>query len=178
MVTTPKATSKAAATDKAAPKKTDATKPLAGKKTTASSSTASASKPMAVKSALVKTTYAPIAPAAAPVVTPVTVATAAIPAAPEPAPAAAPVTVAVTPAPAKAVVKKPAAKKISAADTPMLPSTARPPEMTTEQRNHYVAVAAFYLAERRGFTLGDPVNDWLAAEAEVDRLLASGHFFS
>jgi len=60
----------------------------------------------------------------------------------------------------------------------MKASTAPKQVLTTEQRNHYVSVAAFYLAERRGFTLGDPVNDWLAAEAEVDRLLASGHFFS
>jgi len=32
--------------------------------------------------------------------------------------------------------------------------------------------AAYYRAERRGFTGGDPVADWLKAEAEIDRLLA------
>lgn len=80
------------------------------------------------------------------------------------------------PAAAKAAAKKPAAKKVPAAQTQLKPSTAPKPVLSSEQRNHYVAVAAFYIAERRGFTLGDPMVDWLAAEAEVDRLIASGHF--
>jgi hypothetical protein len=49
--------------------------------------------------------------------------------------------------------------------------------LTTEKRNQYIAVAAFHIAELRGFASGDPLNDWLAAEAEVDRLIASGHTF-
>jgi hypothetical protein len=44
------------------------------------------------------------------------------------------------------------------------------------QRAHYVEVAAFYIAERRGFAAATPADDWLAAEAEIDRLIASGHF--
>ena len=48
--------------------------------------------------------------------------------------------------------------------------------ISPEQRLHYVEVAAFYIAERRGFVTGDPDDDWSAAEAEVDRLIASGHF--
>jgi hypothetical protein len=32
--------------------------------------------------------------------------------------------------------------------------------------------AAYFLAEKRGFSRGDPVADWLAAEAEIDALLA------
>lgn len=71
---------------------------------------------------------------------------------------------------------KAAAKKVSAAKTKLKPSTAPAPVLTSEQRHHYVSVAAFYIAERRGFTLGNPADDWLAAEAEVDRLIASGHF--
>ncbi len=78
------------------------------------------------------------------------------------------------PAKAAPAVAKPAAKKASA--TKLKPSTAPMPVLTTEQRNHYVSVAAFYIAERRGFTLGNPADDWMAAEAEVDRLIASGHF--
>jgi hypothetical protein len=31
--------------------------------------------------------------------------------------------------------------------------------------------AAYFRAQRRGFVGGDPVSDWLEAEAEVDRLL-------
>lgn len=45
--------------------------------------------------------------------------------------------------------------------------------VTWEQRSHYIEVAAFYIAERRGFD-SDPVADWLSAEAEIDRLLAEG----
>jgi len=83
---------------------------------------------------------------------------------------------------AKPVALKPvAAKKVAApaknaTTTVMKASTAPHPTLTTEQRNHYVSVAAFYIAERRGFTLGNPQEDWLQAEAEIDRLIASGHF--
>jgi hypothetical protein len=43
-----------------------------------------------------------------------------------------------------------------------------------EQRRHYVEMAAYYIAERRGFAPGDPLEDWVQAEAEIDRLLAEG----
>ncbi|WP_296158977.1 DUF2934 domain-containing protein [Rhodoferax sp.] len=48
--------------------------------------------------------------------------------------------------------------------------------MTAEQRHNYIEVAAFYVAQRRGFAPGNPVDDWAMAELEVDRLIASGHF--
>ena len=35
-----------------------------------------------------------------------------------------------------------------------------------------VATAAYYKAERRGFEGGNDLQDWLDAEAEIDRLLA------
>jgi len=41
-------------------------------------------------------------------------------------------------------------------------------------RTHYIAEAAYYLAERRGFCEGSELDDWLRAEAEIDRLLSSG----
>jgi hypothetical protein len=37
-------------------------------------------------------------------------------------------------------------------------------------RYQMVAIAAYYRAEHRGFTGGNPVDDWLAAETEIDRL--------
>jgi hypothetical protein len=46
----------------------------------------------------------------------------------------------------------------------------------TEQRRRYIEVAAYYLAERRGFQGGDETSDWLTAEAEIDRLLAESGF--
>jgi len=75
-----------------------------------------------------------------------------------------------------AVAAKLAAKKVRAAKTQLKPSSAPAPVLTSEQRHHYVSIAAFYIAERRGFTLGNPADDWLQAEAEVNRLIASGHF--
>jgi hypothetical protein len=44
-------------------------------------------------------------------------------------------------------------------------------EFTPEERRRMIAEAAYYLAERRGFEPGYEVEDWLAAEAEVDRNL-------
>ena len=50
--------------------------------------------------------------------------------------------------------------------------------VTPEQRSNYVEIAAYYIAERRSFTPGDPLADWAEAEAEIDRLLATGRFGS
>lgn len=38
------------------------------------------------------------------------------------------------------------------------------------QRPAWIAEAAYYRAERRGFQGGCPVEDWLAAEREIDLL--------
>jgi hypothetical protein len=40
-----------------------------------------------------------------------------------------------------------------------------------ERRRHMIEEAAYFRAQRRSFTGGDPVADWLEAEAEVDRML-------
>lgn len=42
-----------------------------------------------------------------------------------------------------------------------------------EARHHMISEAAYYLAERRGFADGDPVEDWLEAEAQIDSMLTS-----
>ena len=85
-----------------------------------------------------------------------------------PVPAAAAPKVAVKKSPAKKAA--PAKAKASAA-----PAAARP-AVTVEQRHNYIEVAAFYVAQRRGFAPGNPIEDWAMAEQEVDRLIASGHF--
>lgn len=41
-----------------------------------------------------------------------------------------------------------------------------------EQRRAMIAEAAYYRAQRRGFAPGAELQDWLAAEAEIDRALA------
>jgi len=41
-------------------------------------------------------------------------------------------------------------------------------------RQQMVAEAAYYHAEQRGFMEGDELQDWLAAENEIDRMLGHG----
>lgn len=41
------------------------------------------------------------------------------------------------------------------------------------QRRHMIAEAAYFLAEHRGFRGGDPIQDWLSAEVEIDYLIAT-----
>jgi hypothetical protein len=44
-------------------------------------------------------------------------------------------------------------------------------ETPQEQRQEMIATAAYFRAEQRGFTGGTELDDWLAAEAEInDRL--------
>ena len=40
--------------------------------------------------------------------------------------------------------------------------------VSPEDRARMIAEAAYYRAEQRGFGAGDPVLDWLHAEAEID----------
>lgn len=77
-----------------------------------------------------------------------------------------------------AASSKPATKAKVSAKSKAAPSPAAKakPSLSPEQRKHYVEVAAFYIAERRGFAPGNPAEDWQAAEQEVDRLIASGQF--
>jgi hypothetical protein len=62
----------------------------------------------------------------------------------------------------------------------MPPSKARakraaiePPTVSADRRRGMIAEAAYLRAERRGFAPGGEEEDWLAAEAEVDRLLSA-----
>ncbi len=58
-------------------------------------------------------------------------------------------------------------KAVSGGETRMEGSQAPTPE----QRHFMIAEVAYYRAERRGFQGGDPVADWLEAEAEIEALL-------
>ena len=42
-----------------------------------------------------------------------------------------------------------------------------------EERRRQIEQAAYFRAQQRGFSGGDPVEDWLAAEREINRLLPS-----
>jgi hypothetical protein len=106
--------------------------------------------------------------------------------------------VAAEPAPKAAVAKKVAAKapaKAAAVPAPVPapakaaePTPAKPAakkkvavskvahDVDPEKRANYIEVAAFYIAERRGFAPGNPEQDYLEAAAEIDRLISAGHF--
>lgn len=48
----------------------------------------------------------------------------------------------------------------------------RDTSVAEEMRLNWIAEAAYYIAERRGFRGGSPEDDWCQAEAEIDRRLA------
>nr|VFJ56558.1 MAG: Protein of unknown function (DUF2934) [Candidatus Kentron sp. FW]VFJ59724.1 MAG: Protein of unknown function (DUF2934) [Candidatus Kentron sp. FW] len=45
-------------------------------------------------------------------------------------------------------------------------------DITPEERWNMIAVSAYYRAEQRGFIGGNPAEDWIAAEKEIDILLS------
>ena len=47
-------------------------------------------------------------------------------------------------------------------------------EVSAERRRAMIAESAYLRAERRGFATGHEVDDWFAAEREVDALLSAG----
>ena len=47
-------------------------------------------------------------------------------------------------------------------------------QLTEDQRQHCVEVAAYHIAEKCGFKEGCDLENWLAAEAEVNQSLAEG----
>jgi hypothetical protein len=107
---------------------------------------------------------------------------------------AAPARRAATPAVTRAAKAKPAPKaKLAAKPEPVVKAKAapkaapkavaakpvrsrakKPASVPLEQRRHYIEMAAYYIAERRSFAPGNPLEDWVQAEAEIDRLLAEG----
>lgn len=65
------------------------------------------------------------------------------------------------PADAKPAAKKPAAPKKAAAKM----------TVTLEQRYKMICDAAYFKAERRGFSPENETQDWLDAEAEINKML-------
>ena len=69
----------------------------------------------------------------------------------------------------------------AAREAPVAAARHQPPlqapriEISPDARRALVAEAAYLRAERRGFAYGNEVEDWLAAEAEVDKLLQGSH---
>lgn len=82
--------------------------------------------------------------------------------------------------PGKPAAKSTAGKRV-AVKTPATPSVPAKPRsrvkkaglMPPEDRMRFIAEAAYYKAEQRGFAAGGELGDWIAAEAEIDALLDS-----
>jgi hypothetical protein len=72
----------------------------------------------------------------------------------------------------------PTATSTKTSKTPMSQATPRrrkpraAPVLTPQERHARVCQAAYYLAEMRGFAPGRELDDWYAAEAQVDTQLA------
>lgn len=86
----------------------------------------------------------------------------------------APAPTAVSAAKARPAPKAVAATRPEPATKAARPRARKSAKVSAEQRRNYVEVAAFYIAERRGFAAGDPLQDWVQAETEIDRLIAEG----
>lgn len=78
------------------------------------------------------------------------------------------------PAAKKAAAPKKAAAKAAPAKSAAVGQSNVIPELTPDQRRYYVEVAAYYIAERRGFHGGSVMDDWVQAESEIDRLVREG----
>ncbi len=74
-------------------------------------------------------------------------------------------------APATPTVRKRAPRKAVVANGERKPTLTR--FVGPEQRAALIAEAAFFRAEKRGFSPGHETEDWLAAESEVDAKLMS-----
>lgn len=44
-----------------------------------------------------------------------------------------------------------------------------------EERRQFVALAAYYIAERRGFDGKSALDDWVEAESQIDTMIATGN---
>ena len=59
---------------------------------------------------------------------------------------------------------------------PVLPVHGEPRRTEPGERESMIAESAYYRAEARGFEAGHELEDWLAAEREIDLLLAAERF--
>jgi glucan-binding YG repeat protein len=92
---------------------------------------------------------------------------------------------ATSPKPGKTAPQTAAAKPMTAAPSPekktaptkkaatkTKTTTSKPNKsITAEERWQMISEAAYFLAEKRGFSGGNPCDDWTQAESQVDALL-------
>lgn len=75
--------------------------------------------------------------------------------------------------PAKVAAVKAAPKKAATAKTTTkrVSKAKNPGKVSPEQRYLMICEAAYYKAERRGFSPENEIQDWIEAEAEINRML-------
>jgi hypothetical protein len=66
---------------------------------------------------------------------------------------------------------KSADKPVAAKATRTRKTTAKKKSASPEERYHMICTAAYFIAEKRGFEGGYEMNDWIAAEAQIDATL-------
>lgn len=71
----------------------------------------------------------------------------------------------------KVKAAEPAALRVAA--TPSRSRTRKRDLASQDIRQRYIAEAAYFKAEKRGFAQGGELGDWIDAEAEVDALLGA-----
>jgi hypothetical protein len=79
--------------------------------------------------------------------------------------------------PAAAVKKAPRRRgppRVKAKEAPVASVAAPALDISPELRRTMISEAAYWRAERRGFEPGHEMEDWFAAEAEIDALLREG----
>lgn len=59
---------------------------------------------------------------------------------------------------------------------PLAPSKALRPSMSDSERNQRVSVAAYFRAEKRGFSPGGELDDWFSAETEINQFLRTNGY--
>ncbi|MFZ5540077.1 MAG: DUF2934 domain-containing protein [Pseudomonadota bacterium] len=64
-----------------------------------------------------------------------------------------------------------AKRRAHAAPDPRAATPGRRATLSPDERRAMIAQAAYYRAQRRGFAPGGELQDWLEAEAEIDRSL-------
>jgi hypothetical protein len=75
---------------------------------------------------------------------------------------------------APAPIAKPVAPPAAAQRTPAPAASAPKAKVDAKERQRLIAEAAYYRAQKRGFAPGHEVQDWVAAEKDVDARLAKG----
>ncbi len=76
------------------------------------------------------------------------------------------------PAESTSVAKSAAPAKLAAAKPAAAKPVAAKPILSPAERMKMIAEAAYYLAQKRGFSDGNELLDWAAAEKQVDALLS------